>query len=65
MEYYLTEYGVSDGFKWAIAGRSQAKLEAVKQGLAAKFPDAAVRMRGCESWVGRGVVLWFRRTRDA
>lgn len=42
VEYLLEAYGVSS-FKWAIAGRSQAKLEAVKRELAAKFPDAAVR----------------------
>lgn len=42
VEYYLKEYGVT-GLKWAIAGRSQAKLEGVKQALAPKFPDAAVR----------------------
>lgn len=43
VEYYLKEYGVT-GFKWAIAGRSQAKLEGVKQALVPKFSDAAVRM---------------------
>lgn len=40
------------GFKWAIAGRSQAKLEGVKQALAPKFPDATVR-------TNRGLFLWF------
>ncbi len=42
VEYYLKEYGTS-AFKWAVAGRSQAKLDAVMHQLAAKFPDATVR----------------------
>lgn len=44
VEYYLATYGApSPALRWAIAGRSGAKLEAVKQALAAKFPEAAVR----------------------
>lgn len=45
VEYTLEEYGVSS-FKWAIAGRSQAKLETVKRELAAQYPDAGVRALG-------------------
>jgi short subunit dehydrogenase-like uncharacterized protein len=32
-EYYLRHYGVTKDFKWAMAGRSQAKLEEVRASL--------------------------------
>src|SRR6056297_2220934 len=32
-EYLLQRHGVGDAFKWALAGRSQAKLEQVRAGL--------------------------------
>jgi short subunit dehydrogenase-like uncharacterized protein len=32
-EYLLSEYGIGDSLRWAIAGRSEQKLEALKQEL--------------------------------
>jgi len=32
-EYYLKEYGLDGGLKWAMAGRSQTKLEQVRSSL--------------------------------
>jgi short subunit dehydrogenase-like uncharacterized protein len=35
VKYFLDQYGVNGDLKWAIAGRSQAKLASVKNGLEA------------------------------
>jgi short subunit dehydrogenase-like uncharacterized protein len=67
VEFYLKEYGTT-AFKWAVAGRSQAKLEAVKQQLAAKFPEATVCAWcfvlcvecSCVGTVCVGWIVWFR-----
>jgi short subunit dehydrogenase-like uncharacterized protein len=32
-EYLLSEYGVGDSLRWAIAGRSEEKLEALRHAL--------------------------------
>jgi short subunit dehydrogenase-like uncharacterized protein len=37
-EYLLSQYGVDDSLRWAIAGRSEAKLEILRQSLG---PQAA------------------------
>ncbi len=34
-EYLLEQYGVTNGIKWAIAGRSMARLEALRESLGA------------------------------
>ena len=34
-EYLFAEYGVGGELRWAIAGRSQAKLDAVRESLGA------------------------------
>jgi short subunit dehydrogenase-like uncharacterized protein len=39
-EYLARNYGVGSGLSWALAGRSQKKLEAVRDALAADFPRA-------------------------
>jgi hypothetical protein len=42
VEYYLSRYGLPSPFKWAIAGRSVEKLEAVKALLAREYPSVKV-----------------------
>ena len=45
VEYYLKTYGPpSDTCKWAIAGRSQSKLEGVKKNLETTVAGAKVCM---------------------
>jgi short subunit dehydrogenase-like uncharacterized protein len=39
-EYLARHYGVGETLSWALAGRSQGKLEAVRNGLAADSPRA-------------------------
>ena len=40
-EYLCKNYGVNETIRWAIAGRSLAKLERVREELSARHPEAA------------------------
>ena len=50
-EYLAERYGIHQDVKWAIAGRSQAKLDALKQNIAKKLGNDDAFIKGLDTIV--------------